>query len=165
MNDKQEVDMRAATIWLRAIIGFFLLVAVLFQTWAIPGFTRDLAMVEPEFQPIIAPTVVGGIVLGLCAEVALIAMWVLAGRAESGRIFEASSLKWITSMIWAAFVSAFVPIVAVIWFGALQLGGPQLLYPAVMMAGLLVLFGIALIIMRSLLKQASDVKQELAEVI
>lgn len=102
----------------------------------------------------------------LCLQAVLVAIWVLLGRIRRDRIFDESSFRWVDVIIWAIVAAGLVPaglLVALALFGALDDPGLPFLLTMVAL-GVLVL-ALLMLVMRSLLRQATALRADLDQVI
>ncbi|QRY62647.1 DUF2975 domain-containing protein [Gordonia sp. PDNC005] len=102
----------------------------------------------------------------LCLQVVLVAIWVLLGRIRRDRIFDESSFRWVDAIVWAIVGAALLPaglLVALGLFGALDDPGLPFLLTMVTLGGLVL--ALLMLVMRSLLRQATTLRSDMDEVI
>ena len=151
---------------LRVLLVILFLSAVSAQAWFIPITAYKNARDFPE----LAQLAVGyGILWGavtLCVQIALVALWVLLGKVRRGAIFSDRSFVWVNAIIGAGLLAT--ALVAGFEFhllGVVDVGGPPLgiLLTIIVAAG--AAFTLVMVVMRGLLRQATELQTELEEVV
>lgn len=162
---------RIVTLAIRALIIVLALVCLLVQLVFAPTFARGAAMdpVPGAWRGTDIAFAIALFLLFTCAEVVLVVIWVLLGRAQSDRVFQMSSIRWIDWTIGAGFAAtACVFVIGVLFTKAYQADGDS---PGVVALGfgvpmaLTLGFALVMIVMRRLLLQATQMRGELDEVI
>ena len=156
----------SAIALLRASLIAIFLGSLLAQTLILPLFIAESASIHPEVAYLATPyrwVVTTGII---CLQVALACIWILLSKVQRQRIFENSSLRWVTTIICASAIATFL--VLGLGFHLLAIvgaGGPGVF---LMVAGT-VAFGSAatwlLVVMRNLLASAIGLEAEMRAVI
>lgn len=159
----------SAIALLRASLIAIFLGALLAQTLILPLFIAESVSIHPEVAYLATPyrwVVTAGII---CLQVALACIWILLSKVQRQRIFENSSLRWVTTIICASAIATFLVLglgfhlLAIV--GAGGPGGPGVF---LMVAGT-VAFGSAatwlLVVMRNLLASAIGLEAEMRAVI
>jgi hypothetical protein len=157
---------RLTTITLRSLLVILFLAAVSAQAWFIPQLARDIAAAEPQLAYLAPGYVILWFAVAACAQVALVAVWMLLGKVRRGAIFSESSYLWVNAIIGAALLAT--ALVAAFEFhllGIVDAGEPPL---GILLSGMVVAgaaFTLVLVVMRGLLRQATQLQTELAEVV
>ena len=139
------------------------------QIWAVPGMLPDIA--EPSLeQSFMRWTMWAVSVLALvCVQVVLVATWKLLTMVTTDRIFSAGAMPWVNAIVWAvaagwvmllgAFVSSYYFIIDEVS------DDPGL--PALLLVLLLVgaVVGLLMVVMRALLRQATNLRSDMEAVI
>lgn len=156
----------SAIALLRASLIAIFLGALLAQTLILPLFIAESVSIHPEVAYLATPyrwVVTAGII---CLQVSLACIWILLSKVQRQRIFENSSLRWVTTIICASAIATFL--VLGLGFHLLAIvgaGGPGVF---LMVAGT-VAFGSAatwlLVVMRNLLASAIGLEAEMRAVI
>ena len=151
----------------RVFVALIALGTLAAQIFVIPGLASQLGSLS-GIPWVSIPYAVGGIILGVCLEVCLAATWMLLSMASRDAIFTESAFRWVDAIIWASLVALLLVVV----FGAhaalvLQ---PRLdaqgIIPAVVAAVLAEsTFVLLVVVLRELLRSATNLRSELAEVI
>lgn len=149
---------------LRVFLVVLFAVLVLFQVMSLPGQFRYMAQQDPEMAYLRWPATAVTVFWVLCVEVVIVCTWQLLTRVKSDRIFTPPSLRWV-NLIVAAVAAAWVTLVGVllyVGFHATDPGLPLLLF--LLTVGVTVL-GLLMIVMRALLRQATDLRDDMEAVI
>ena len=157
---------RLFVLALRVVLVLLFLGALFAQMWLIPQFSRDVADNVPELAYLAAPYAVLWIAVAVCAQVALVAVWVLLSRIRRGAIFSDRAFFWVDGIIGAgALATALVAGFEFHLLGIVDAGGPPLgiLLTGMVLAG--AAFVLVMLVMRGLLRQATALQSELEEVV
>ncbi len=153
-------------ILLRALLIMIFMGTVLGQTIVVPTLAAESATLFPEVAGLAVPyaaLVIGGI---FCLQAMLVATWILLSHVQRDVIFSPDSLRWATVIIWAAAAATTLALILGIHlFGVVRTGGPGVL----LLVGGTVICGTAFVllmsVMRDLLRSATRLDSELAEVV
>lgn len=151
---------------LRVLIVLIALGCLLGQTLILPLMAFEAADLYPEVASLAVPYLVAAILAVLCVQVALGALWKLLSMAASDAVFAERAFRWVDVIIASAGVATAMTFgVAIHLLGIVQLGGPG----AVLALGGATIGGLAfvllMVVMRGLLRRATDDRNELAEVV
>ena len=153
-----------------AIIGTKVAIAAVFaatllaQITVIPAAARESAYRFPEAAELQVPGVVWAVLVVACVQIVLVCNWRLLSMVASESIFTESAFRYVNVMIgscWAAtalMVMAYVGLVAAGWPGPIWvwLGAGAILSTAV---------ALLLIVMKGLLRKASQLERDMSEVV
>ena len=156
----------SATAPLRVLIVIFGLLSLLIQFFAIPSLAREVTQYAPEFTYLIVPYTVPAFLAFACVEAVLVSMWVLLGLVASGNVFSAKSFRWVNVIIWSTWIAVALALIPVVIMTAVPGSGapaPFLLMIIITLGG--VAFALLMTVMRALLRQATEARAELEEVI
>lgn len=164
---------KAVVILLRTLLAIFFALALLIQFFAIPGLITDIKMVEPEFAHLALPYGIPAFLAFVCVEVVLVAMWMLLGLVRTGTVFSERAFRWVTTIIWATWTAvglSLIPIAYSIVYALSVDTSETTGSPAASIALVIVILGgaafaLLMTVMRALLRQATDARAELEEVI
>jgi hypothetical protein len=153
---------------LRGLIVFLLLGCLFAQVLVIPGLaalTVDGSAMPGEIVALHLPLVALGILFVACAEVSLVCIWMLLSKVRSGRIFDGSAFRPVNAVI-VALTTATLLIAVVIGVLAF-VGGPPPIVGLMLVGALLggVTLTLVVVVMRGLLRQATALERDLAEVV
>jgi hypothetical protein len=139
-------------------------VLVLFQTMSLPGQFAYMAQEDPEHTYLRWPATIVTLFWVLCIQVVIVSTWKLLTLVMNDRIFTDASLVWVNAIVWAI-AAAWVVLVGVLFyvgFNADDPGLPLLLF--LMTAGVTVL-RLLMLVMRTLLRQATTLRTDMEAVI
>ena len=154
--------------WAVALLRVFLVVLfgvlVLFQVMSLPGEFAHMARESPDFAYLRWPATVVTVFWVLCVQVVVVATWRLLTLVRKDRIFSEASLGWVDAIVWAV-VAGWVVLLGVflyVGFNAQDPGLPLLLFLA--LVGVSVL-GLLMVVLRTLLRQATTLRTDMEAVI
>ena len=149
---------------LRVLLGLLFAALVLFQVVILPGTFAHMADESPDLAYLQWPLVTVSALQLLCAQVVIVCTWKLLNLVKDDRIFSDESLAWVDAIVWAI-VTAWVLLLGVFAFVTPQLDDPG--YPVLMMMMLLTGagFGLLMVVMRALLRQATTLRTDMEAVI
>ena len=157
-------------VLLRIFLAVLFVFLVVMQVLSLPGQFAQSAKESPETAVVswilLAATELGA----LCLQVVIVCTWRLLSMVRRDRIFSEASLRWVNAIVWS-FVAGWVLLVgvatyitAIIYFTP-QLrdpGVPILLFGVVLVASVFVLL---VIVLRALLRQATELRADMDVVI
>jgi Protein of unknown function (DUF2975) len=146
-----------------ALVLLFALLLML-QWFSFPGQFAHVAREHPEDADLRWPLTIFVGVLILCVQVVVVCTWRLLSMVRQDVIFTASALRWVDVIIGAlgtAWVLAAAGSLWAVW-GADDPGTPLLLFVVLLVAAA---FSLVVVVMRELLRQATSLRTELADVI
>lgn len=157
----------AAVLALRILLVITAVGVLLSQVVIIPLVTTSLA--DPSrFDVGAFVYAAAGIAVGACIEVVLVAIWALLSRVGRGAIFSERAFRWVDAII----VAGSVATVIVVGIGAhiVLVVEPRLDAPGLVLIVLASVVGSAtfvllMLVMRGLLRSATSLQAELAEVV
>jgi len=153
-----------AVLPLRICLVVLFVILVVLQVMSFPGQFAYMARQNPEDAYLRWPLTALAAYWLLCAEIVVIATWRLLSLVTTDRIFSESSFRWVNAII-AAIGAAWLVLAALwLWVGwhADDPGVPLLMF--LLVVGLAV-FGLLMIVMRSLLRQATNLRTDMEAVI
>ncbi|MFH8520668.1 DUF2975 domain-containing protein [Streptomyces gelaticus] len=157
---------------LRAGIVAAIVIGLFGQIVVIPTTAADEVDRFPPYASFAAPYVTVAIVGIACVQVALVAVWMLLAMVRRDAIFTPRAFRWVDVIIGS---SALATLLAIGVTGHLALadipspngnmGVISALAAAIAGVGVGALFAMLVVIMRGLLRKATDLQAEIAEVI
>ncbi|MEU9762346.1 DUF2975 domain-containing protein [Streptomyces sp. NPDC001834] len=163
---------RLFIVMLRAGIAAAIVVGLFGQIVVIPTTAADEVDRFPPYAPFAAPYVTVAIVGIACVQVALVAIWMLLTMVRRDAIFTPLAFRWVDVIIGS---SAVATLLAIGVAGHLALtdvpspngnmGAVSALAAAIVAVGVGASFAMLVVIMRGLLRKATDLQTEIAEVI
>ncbi|MFH8480184.1 DUF2975 domain-containing protein [Streptomyces sp. NPDC018055] len=161
---------------LMTILRMGIAAAVLFGLFAqaviIPTTAADEVDLFPPYEPYALPYAVASILGVACVQVALGAVWMLLSMVERDAIFTPSAFRWVHTVIGAAVVATVIALGAAVHLAFDAIPSPDdgmnvegALLAALACGAVGAAFSMLMVIMRTLLGKAMDMRSELAEVI
>ena len=158
---------------LQAIVVLIWLVCLWAQMFAVPGFSRSLADLYDSLAPMRWPYAVMGELFILCVEIAFVGVWRLFSLSGSGAVFTAKAMPCVNLILVCA--SAGTALTAATLACFLATGAPDPSMQAMDFFSIAVVLGVTLvaeigfillmIVMKGLLRAATDQSSELEQVI
>ncbi|MEV1146661.1 DUF2975 domain-containing protein [Micromonospora sp. NPDC049799] len=158
------VTAQRAVLPLRVFLVVLFGVLVMLQTFSLPGQFAYMAQESPEQAYLRWPLTAVSVFWVVCVQVVIVCTWKLLTLVRDDRIFSEVSLKWVDVIVWAI-AAAWVVLVGVflyVGFNADDPGGPLLLF--LIVVGVAV-FGLLMVVMRALLRQATTLRTDMEAVI
>ena len=158
------ISTRRAVLALKVFLVLLFAILVVFQTLSLPGQFAYMARESPEDAYLRWPLTAVAVFWVLCVQVVIVATWKLLTLVATDRIFTEPSLRWVDAIVWAI-VAAWVVLLGVwlyVGFRADDPGMPMLL-TLVLIAG--AVLGLLVVVMRTLLRQATTLRSDMEAVI
>lgn len=158
--------------FLRAAAAGAILVGFFGQFVVIPVSAADEVDRFAPYAPYAAPYIAVAITGVACVQVALVAVWVLLGMLRRDALFSATAFRWVDVIIGATVVATLLTAGVAVHLavgdiptpnGNMQLVGA--LGSAVVTAGGGAAFAMLLVLMRGLLRKATDLQTEMSAVV
>src|SRR3954467_7804052 len=149
---------------LRVFLALLFGLLVLFQVMSLPGQFAYLAERHPDLAYLRWPMTAVTVFWVLCVQVVVVSTWRLLTLVKRDRIFSEAALRGVDWILWAI-LAAWVTLLALfLYFGfrATDPGAPLLLF--LLLVGVAV-FGLLMVVMRALLRQATPLRTDLQGVI
>ncbi|GGZ56495.1 DUF2975 domain-containing protein [Streptomyces bluensis] len=157
---------------LRAGIVAAFALALFGQIVVIPTMAADEVDRFPPYAPFAAPYVTVAIIGVACIQVALVAVWMLLTMVQRDAIFTVRAFRWVDIIIGSSFMATLLAVGVAGHLALADIPSPDdnmgvigALAGAVASVGVGVSFVMLVVIMRSLLRKATDLETEIAEVV
>lgn len=149
---------------LQAALALLFALLVMLQWFSFPGQFAFMAREHPEDAGLRWPLTFYVGVLILCVQVVVVCTWRLLSMVRRDAIFTVDALRWVDLILTALGVGWVLAAAGSLWavWGADDPGGPLLLFVVLLVGAA---FGLVVVVMRELLRQATTFRSELAEVI
>lgn len=158
--------MRQTTIVvLKALIAVLLTLLVLCQVVVLPGMANSLAGMYPYLAYLEVPGIAVGVVFTLCAQVVLVCVWRLLSLVRADSIFTPRAFVWIDVSLGAVVVATVLVVTTLALLTTAPAGSPSLVLLCLL--GIVVGAGLSLllVVLRGLLRKASQLEHDLSEVV
>lgn len=155
---------RLILVVLQVLLGCALLLLAVFAAMSLPGSLQHLAAESGEIARLRWPLLFVGEVATICLAMVVIATWILLRRVAHDEVFSQSSLRWVNVILYSLGAAW---LIVTILLGAATIRDGE---PGNAMAALLIVVPgavliLLLVVMRSLLIQATDLRTDLEGVI
>ncbi len=150
---------------LRVLLAGALVVILLLQLVGLPWLSAVMAEDLPGEAYMRWPILILAI-LGLgCVQVGIVCTLRLLGYTQRGEVFSARALRWVDGII-GAFLAASLVCFATVAYQSFTVGGPPV-WTLLLLFGVLAGVGMALlmVVMRTLLEQATNLRTEIDAVV
>lgn len=155
---------RRAVLPLRIVLVMAFALLVVFQVLSMPGQFRYQAEQHPEDAELRWPLTIVAVLVIACVQVVIVCTWRLLTMVAEDRIFTTASMRWVDTIVlaigagWLLMAGVLVGL-AGYWDDP---GAPLLLTLLLLCSGAL---GLLMVVMRELLRQATDLRTDLDAVI
>jgi hypothetical protein len=155
---------RWAVTALRVFLVLLFAILLMLQTFSLPGQFAHMAYESPDQAHLRWPMTIVSAFLVLCVQVVVVCTWQLLTLVMKDRIFTEASMRWVDSIVvaiaagWVVFLGVFL----YVGFHAQDPGLPLLLF--LMLVGGAVL-GLLLVVLRTLLRRATNLRTDMDAVI
>ncbi|GAB2809463.1 DUF2975 domain-containing protein [Streptomyces daliensis] len=157
---------------LRAGIAASVLVGFFGQIVVIPTVAADEVDRFPPYAPFAAPYVTVAILGVACVQVALVAVWMLLSMVEREAIFTPTAFRWVDVIIGSSTVATLLALGVTGHLAVATIPSPDdgmdvmsALAAATACVAVGAAFAMLVVIMRGLLRKATDLQTEMAEVV
>lgn len=143
------------------LFGFTLVVEAVF----VPLALGQAAQAFPEVTPVVVPAAIWAVLTIGCAQAILVSVWRLTTLASGDGIFTGAAFGWVRAMI--GFACAATALLAAAWFFLAARGWtPPLVMYGLVGAGLVAAaFALVVAVMLGLLRRATMLASEMAQVV
>ncbi|KQS73593.1 hypothetical protein ASG41_02925 [Modestobacter sp. Leaf380] len=149
---------------LRAGLVVLFAVLLLLQVMSLPGQFRHMAEQDPGSAWLRWPLTVGAVLGVLCVQVVLVCTWRLLTLVQRDQIFTTASIRWVDTIVYAVAGAELLLLCLLVLVGATA-DDPGFLLLVLLVATGVAVLGLVVVVMRSLLKQATVLRSDLDEVI
>lgn len=156
---------------LRLGIAFVVLIGCFGQIVVIPTMAADEVDRFPAYGPLAVPYATIAVLAVACVQVALAAAWMLLRMVHRGTLFTPMAFRWVDTVIGASVVATLLAlgVTGHLLFGDIPEPDSMTAFghlaTAVACLGAGVAFTLLMIVMRGLLRKATDLETEMAEVV
>ena len=158
------ISVRRLVVPLQAVLVLLFALLVLLQVFSFPGQFAHVAQEHPDQAHLRWPLTAFVAVEILCVQVVLVCTWRLLTMVREDAIFSSGSLRWVDVIVASLATGWALAAAGSLWavWGADDPGTPLLLFVVLLVAGV---FGLVVVVMRELLRQATSLRTELESVI
>ncbi|BAL91266.1 hypothetical protein AMIS_60460 [Actinoplanes missouriensis 431] len=149
---------------LRTVLAGLFALLVMLQTFSFPGQFASMAREDPDFAPLRWPATVIVIFWLLCAQVVIVATWRLLTLVRRDAIFSDAAFKWVDAILYAI-GAGWVVLVGVFLVVGFNADDPGPIVVLMLLVTGVTAFGLVMLVMRALLRQATHLRSEMETVI
>jgi hypothetical protein len=155
---------RRAVLLLKVFLVALFGILVVFQTLSFPGQFAHMARENPHDASLRWPLTALFAFWLCCIEVVIVSTWKLLTRVRNDRIFTEASLVWVDVILWSI-GAAWTVLLAVFSYVVLHADDPGLPMVLLLLLVGVAVFGLLMIVMRALLRQATRLRTDMEAVI
>ncbi len=149
---------------LKAFLVVLFGVLVLFQTMSLPGQFAYMAKEHPEDAYLRWPATAVTVFWVLCVQIVIVCTWRLLTLVARDRIFTEASLVWVDGIVWAI-GAAWLVLVGVLLYVGFHADDPGLPLLLFLLTTGVTVFGLLMVVLRALLRQATTLRTDMEAVI
>lgn len=156
---------QTAVVGSKAVVFIIFVISLVGQILVIPGIAAETAAQFPEVEFLTVPGIIGCVAIVACVQVSLVCIWLLLSMVASSRIFQPSAYILVNIIIGSGIAVTLLFLAAVVVLDRAAALSPGVLIVCVVGAvggaGLTLL----VIVMKGLLHKATQLEQDMAEVV
>jgi hypothetical protein len=155
---------RLAVPALRIVLVMAFLLLLLFQVMSLPGQFAHMAQENPDKASLQWPLTIFAVLEVACVQVVIVSTWKLLTLVRHDRIFTSAAMVWVNVIVWAI-AAAWLMLAGVstaVVLNADDPGVPLLLF-LLLVAG--AALGLVVVVLRALLRQATELRADMEAVI
>ncbi|WP_160150895.1 DUF2975 domain-containing protein [Microbacterium timonense] len=150
---------------LKALIAVLIALLVVCQLAVLPGMAASLAGMYPHLAYLQVPGVVIGVIFTVCAQVVLVCVWRLLTLVRADSIFTPRAFPWVDVSLAAVVIATVLVVTTLALLATAPATSPSVLLLCLL--GIVVGAGMSLllVVLRGLLRKASQLEHDLSEVV
>lgn len=156
---------RTAIVALKALIVVLIALLLVCQIFVVPGVARQMAERSPELGHLQLPGILVTVGFLLCVQVALVCVWRLLSLVRESSIFSVDAFTWVDIILGAVAVATILIAGSFITLLAAGVASPTVTILCALGIVLGSGFGLLIVVMRGLLRKASQLEHDLSEVV
>ena len=149
---------------LRILLVLAFCAAVLAQVMIVPGSLADMVRESPERAHLRWPLFAMWEFWLICVQVVIVSTWKLLTMVQRDRIFSEAAFAWVDAIVWAIGAAWVVLLGVSIYLGLKADDPPVPLVLSFLLLGGAVL-GLLMVVMRALLRQATELRTDMDAVV
>ena len=156
---------RTAIITLKTLILVLVALLLVCQVFVIPAVAQQMIERSPQLDYLQVPGIVVTVGFLLCVQVALVCVWRLLTLVRASIIFSENAFTYVNIILGIVALATFLILGSFITLAATGSASPSVVILCLL--GIVVGSGLALmiVVMRGLLRKASQLERDLAEVV
>ena len=156
---------RMTIVSLKSLIAVLLALLVLCQFVVVPAIAASMADRLPPLAFLQWPGVVVAAIFVLCLQAALVCVWRLLSLAREGIIFNPRAFAYVDVILGAIIVATVIVLATLVLLTAVGAVSPSIALLSVLGIVIGAVLALLVVVLRSLLRQASQLESDLAEVV
>ncbi len=156
---------RITIVSLKSLIAVLFALLLLCQTVVVPIVAAQMAETLPPLAFLQWPGVIAAAIFVLCLQVALACVWRLLTLAREGIIFNAKAFAYVDVILAAIIVATVIVLGSIILLTAVGAASPSITLLAALGIVIGAVLALLVVVLRGLLRQASQLESDLAEVV
>jgi len=156
---------RLTIVSLKALIAVLLALLLICQTVVVPTIAANMATMLPPLAWLQWPGVIAAGIFVLCLQVTLVCVWRMLSLVREGIIFNARAFRYVDIILGSIVVATVIVLGSLITISSAQAGSPSIALLGVL--GIIVgsMLALLVVVLRGLLRKASQLESDLAEVV
>ncbi|MBG6239734.1 hypothetical protein IWX78_002724 [Mycetocola sp. CAN_C7] len=156
---------RTAIVALKALIVVLIALLLVCQLFVVPGLASQMVQRSPEVGYLETPGIIITVGFLLCVQVALVCVWRLLSLVRASSIFSVDAFTWVDIILGAVAVATLLIAGSFITLAVAGVASPSVTILCALGIVLGSGFALLIVVMRGLLRKASQLEQDLAEVV
>jgi len=156
---------RTAIATLKALIVVMILLILACQAFIVPGVAEQTALMNPEFAFLKVPGILITVAFLLCVQLALVCVWRLLSLVRGSVIFSQDAFKWVDGILVLVVAATLLILGSFITLQAVGVASGSVNVICALGVILGAGFALLVVVLRGLLRKASQLEQDLAEVV
>lgn len=155
---------RLAVPALRIVLVVAFLLLIVFQAMSLPGQFAHMAQENPDKAFLQWPLTIFAVLEVACVQVVIVSTWKLLILVRHDRIFTAAAMVWVNAIVWAI-AAAWLMLAVVSAAVVLNADDPGLPVLLILMLVAGAAVGLVVVVLRALLRQATQLRSDMEAVI
>lgn len=156
---------RTAIVALKALIVVMIALLLVCQVFVVPAVADQMAEKSPELSYLEGTGIFVTVAFLVCVQVALVCVWRLVSLVRGSSIFSVDAFRWVDIILGAVAVATLLIAGSFITLALAGVASPSVTILCALGIVLGSGFGLLIVVMRGLLRKASQLEQDLAEVV
>lgn len=156
---------RITIVSLKSLIVVLLALLLLCQVVVVPIIAAQMAEALPPLAFLQWPGLAAATVFVLCLQAALVCVWRLLTLAREGIIFNPKAFAYVDLILAAIIVATVIVLAAIILLTIVGAASPSITLLAALGIVIGAVLALLVVVLRGLLRQASQLESDLAEVV
>jgi hypothetical protein len=156
---------RTAIVALKALIVVMITLLLVCQIFVVPTVAEQMAERSPDLRYLQVPGILITVAFLLSVQVALVCVWRLLSLVRASSIFSVDAYTWVDIILGAVAVATLLIVGSFVTLAFAGVASPSVTILCALGIVLGSGFALLIVVMRGLLRKASQLEQDLAEVV